>query len=182
MNTIPSFTSLFLLAFKREQKLEAWTENAGGEKVFIRSWPFTATSGTRGPKLREGDLQIPEGVYGVEYLNPNSRFHLSFKLTYPNAFDRAMAERDGRTDPGSDIFIHGGAQSTGCIAIGDEAIEALYAWVEQAGKENVTVMIFPCDARNGGVFPSPHNAPGWTEELYAMLYGELMPFDGRRRS
>ena len=59
-----------------------------------------AFSGTLGPKLREGDGQIPEGIYGIGYLNPNSSYYLSLKVTYPNASDRARAKKDGRTNLG----------------------------------------------------------------------------------
>jgi len=61
----------------------------------IKSYPFTGFSGGLGPKLREGDGQIPEGVYAIEYLNPNSQFHLSVKLDYPNVFDKAKGRADG---------------------------------------------------------------------------------------
>ena len=56
--------------------------------------PVLGASGGLGPKLREGDRQVPEGVYSIVYLNPNSVAHLSLALGYPNAFDRAHA--DGR--------------------------------------------------------------------------------------
>jgi murein L,D-transpeptidase YafK len=170
------YSTLFLLAFKKEQQLEVWAQNQNGDPVFIRSYSFTATTGTCGPKLKEGDRQIPEGIYSVEYLNPNSKFHLSFKLNYPNAFDQAMAEREGRTNLGGDIFIHGGAQTTGCIAIGDEAIEELYALVENTGKENVTVIISPYDARNEAEIKPETAGPAWLEQLYTQIYDSLLPF------
>lgn len=84
---------------------------------------MTGTSGTLGPKREEGDGQIPEGVYGVEDLNPNSLFHLSLKVSYPNAFDREMAKREGCGNLGGDIMVHGGSATVGCIPIGDDAIE-----------------------------------------------------------
>jgi len=71
----------------------------------VADYRITAASGTAGPKLREGDRQVPEGIYRIVGLNPNSRYHLSMKLDYPNAFDRHQAARDGRARPGSDIFI-----------------------------------------------------------------------------
>ena len=69
-------------------------------------YPILAASGVLGPKLREGDKQVPEGIYGAEALNPNSKFHLSIRLNYPNTFDRRMAQSDGRTQLGGDIMIH----------------------------------------------------------------------------
>ena len=60
------------LAFKEERQLEVWAESAEreGERVFVREYPILGASGTPGPKLREGDLQVPEGVYGLCGLIP----------------------------------------------------------------------------------------------------------------
>ena len=52
--------------------LEVWGRLKSGELELIKRYPFTGFSGGRGPKLREGDGQIPEGIYAIEYLNPNS--------------------------------------------------------------------------------------------------------------
>ncbi|MFQ5569343.1 MAG: murein L,D-transpeptidase family protein, partial [Rhodothermales bacterium] len=118
-----------LLAMKEERQLELWARDAASAFTFIRSYPIRAASGDLGPKLREGDRQVPEGMYRIVALNPNSRYHLSMKLNYPNAFDLHHAEREGRTAPGSDIFIHGKAVSIGCLAMGDPAIEELFVLV-----------------------------------------------------
>ena len=135
-----------LLAFKRERTLELWVEHEG-RWVSIRSWSITAASGGPGPKLRRGDRQVPEGIYQVEGLNPNSQYHLSVKLDYPNEFDRAKAREDGRTDLGGLIFIHGRAVSIGCIAIGDEAIEELFVLAAEVCRENIRVVLAPNDFR-----------------------------------
>ena len=71
---------LRILVFKNERSVEV---HAPGWKA-PRIYPMTAFSGTLGPKLREGDGQIPEGIYGIGYLNPNSSYYLSLKVTYPN--------------------------------------------------------------------------------------------------
>ena len=102
---------LRILVFKNERSVEV---HAPGWKA-PRIYPMTAFSGTLGPKLREGDGQIPEGVYGIGYLNPNSSYYLSLKVTYPNASDRARAKADGRTNLGGDIMIHGKAATIGCV-------------------------------------------------------------------
>ena len=73
--------------------------------VRLARYPIRAASGALGPKLREGDRQVPEGVYDIESLNPNSRFHVALRVGYPNAFDRQMAGREGRTALGGDIMI-----------------------------------------------------------------------------
>ncbi len=116
---------LTILAFKNERKLEVWGYRQKRWR-FIKSFNWTAYSGVLGPKLKEGDRQIPEGIYGIEYLNPNSKFHLSMKVSYPNRFDREMAKRDNRDNLGGDIMIHGSNRSVGCIPIGDSGIEELY--------------------------------------------------------
>ncbi len=68
---------------------------------------------------------------GIEYLNPNSKFHLSMKVSYPNSFDREMAKLDNRDNLGGDIMIHGSNRSVGCIPIGDGGIEELYFLVKR---------------------------------------------------
>jgi hypothetical protein len=96
-----------LLGVKDEKTLHVFAAAPGGELRHITSYPILAASGGPGPKLRRGDRQVPEGVYRVESLNPNSLYHLSLRLNYPNEFDRAMVAADGRTDLGGDIMIHG---------------------------------------------------------------------------
>ncbi len=165
---------LALLAFKEEQIVEVWgkTENQWHK---IKIYSFTATSGVLGPKLQEGDRQIPEGVYQVLYLNPNSSYHLSFKISYPNEFDKTMAHQDGRTNLGDDIFIHGKAATIGCIPVGDPAIEEIFYLVQEVGKQHVDVIIAPVDFRTGKTKPK---IPGiaWTLLLYDKIEYALKPF------
>ena len=80
-------------------------------------------------KLREGDRQVPEGLYRLIGRNPNSNYHLSMKLDYPNSYDPRHAKREGRSNPGSNIFIHGKSLSVGCLAMSGEAIEAFFVLV-----------------------------------------------------
>ena len=136
---------LTILVFKNERIVELL--NNGWDAPLI--YKMTNSSGKLGPKLREGDGQIPEGVYGVEYLNPNSAFHLSLKISYPNATDRRHAREDGRDDLGGDIMIHGGSATIGCIPIGDDAIEEVFFFAAKAGLKNVSVVIAPYDMRDG---------------------------------
>ena len=102
-----------LLAVKDERKLELWAAGPDGRLRYVRTWDVLAASGAPGPKLREGDRQVPEGVYRLTVLNPNSRYHLSVRVDYPNAFDRSRAREDGRTDLGGDIYVHGREESIG---------------------------------------------------------------------
>jgi len=110
---------------------------------FWQRFPFTAQSGKTGPKSRSGDGQIPEGIYHIETLNPNSSYHLSMKVSYPNQDDRARSSILGVGDFGGDIYIHGKQASIGCIAIGDHAIEQVFYIVNQCGFKNVAVIIAP---------------------------------------
>jgi hypothetical protein len=158
---------------------------AGRPWAFLREYPVLAASGSKGPKLREGDRQVPEGIYGVEYLNPNSSFHLSFKVNYPNATDLRRAEAEGRSSPGSDIMLHGNAVSVGCLAMGDPAIEEIYVLAATAGRDKVKIVIAPRDFREEPPQPSdlkrPTNEfvppmPAWTGELYEEIARELEAF------
>ncbi len=158
-------SQITLLAVKDTKKLELWVSNEG-EPVYIRSYPVLATSGILGPKLEEGDKQVPEGIYSLEYLNPNSAFHLSMKLNYPNEFDLKHAQAEGRTEPGTNIFIHGKAISIGCLAMGDEVIEELFVLTSLVGKKSVTVAIAPSDPRKDDILELASGRPDWVNELY----------------
>jgi len=160
------------IALKEEKKLELWARGEG-ELRFIRDYDIQAASGVAGPKLRQGDRQVPEGIYRIVGLNPNSHYHLSMKLNYPNEFDLYHAGQEGRYDPGSDIFIHGKAASIGCLAMGDEAIEELFVLAAQTGKENVKVVIAPHDPRRSPLDAEVEDLPEWTPELYETISHEI---------
>ena len=170
---------LALLGFKAEKRLELWADR-GGTWVFVHAYPILGASGTAGPKLRQGDRQVPEGIYRVEYLNPQSICHLSMKLDYPNAFDRAHAKAEGRTKLGGDIFIHGGSASIGCLAVGDRAIEELFAMVHRVGVSNVTAILAPNDLRTASPATDLRSAPAWVAELYQHIEEALKPFTATR--
>lgn len=120
---------VFLQIFKDSSELELWMQPAAGQPfVLFRNYRIAFFSGSLGPKLREGDGQAPEGFYHVprNALNPLSRYHLSFDLGYPNAYDRAW----DRT--GSALMVHGKTVSIGCYAMTDDSIEQIYALVDAA--------------------------------------------------
>jgi hypothetical protein len=162
-----------LVGFKLERELHLIAPRRDGRLAFIRSYPVLGASGTLGPKLHEGDLQVPEGVYAIAYVNPNSVAHLSLALDYPNEDDRARAAEDGREQLGGDIMIHGGATSHGCLAIGDDAAEELFVLAVDAGWENAVVVITPVDFRERTVEVDPVSQPRWLDALYATLRAEL---------
>lgn len=161
-----------LVALKEERRLELW---AGAPRAMrlVRTYEVQAASGGAGPKLREGDLQVPEGVYRILWLNPNSSYHLSMKVDYPNAFDRRQARREGRTRLGGDIFIHGRSVSIGCIALGDPAIEELFVLASDVGVPRIKVLIAPRDLRRHAGRDVEDGRPEWVQELYRTLRAEL---------
>jgi hypothetical protein len=164
---------LALVAFKDTRRLEVYAREAQSEPWrFVRTYSVLGASGALGPKLREGDKQVPEGIYGAELLNPNSKFHLSIRVSYPNAFDRANAAREGRTDLGGDIMIHGSSFSVGCLAMGDEAAEDLFIMAALAGVPHVRIVISPTDFREHAA-RAPATERPWAEQLYADLRTEL---------
>jgi hypothetical protein len=168
-----------LIGFKLERELHVLASGAGGGLVFIRSYPILGASGTLGPKLRQGDDQVPEGVYGIVYLNPNSIAHLSLALGYPNDYDRARAAEDGRDELGGDIMIHGGTTSHGCLAVGDEAAEDLFVLAADAGWDDAIVVVSPVDLRKRALLVDHRLQPDWIDDLYSRLRVELdaMPDD-----
>ena len=155
---------VFLRAFKEEKTLELWASNGNGPMALVREYPIAAASGGPGPKRREGDFQVPEGVYRIDRFNPHSRFHLSLGLDYPNASDRI---RSG-TRPGGDIFIHGNRKSIGCMAMTDPVIEEIYGACRSAGNaRSIPVHLFPC-RMDGPLMRSllaqyPQNNRFWSE-------------------
>ncbi len=165
-----------LVAIKETRKLELWAADEGCELQFVREYDVVGASGVLGPKLREGDRQVPEGVYRIELLNPNSLYHLSLRVSYPNEFDLAHAKEEGRSEPGADIMIHGGGRSTGCLAVGDEAAEDLFVIAALTEVREIPVLISPVDFRTRNDFAPPAGAPSWTADLYAWTRAELMKF------
>jgi len=168
-----------LLAIKSDKVLELWTKSLGKWHK-IKNYYILAASGNPGPKLRAGDKQVPEGVYRISNLNPNSSFHLSMKLNYPNAFDLYYAEQDGRKNLGSNIHIHGSYFSIGCIAMGDKAIEELFVLSHRVGIDNIKVFIVPTDPRKGKLTPVK-GSPDWVSDLYEFMEYSLMEIIGTGR-
>lgn len=167
-------SQLTIIALKEERLLELWSPDRSGTNRMVMSFPIYGASGDLGPKLRQGDLQVPEGFYKVLWFNPNSQFYLSMKIDYPNEFDLRMARGDGRTDLGGDIFIHGYDVSLGCLAIGNPAIEKLFLLVHDTGRNKTGVIIAPYDLRTKSAPASGMPVlPAWTETLYSDLKTEL---------
>lgn len=154
---------IFMRIFKREFELELWMLKNGRYELFA-TYPVCKWSGRLGPKLQTGDRQAPEGFYAVDKsaLNPNSRWHRSFNLGFPNAFDQAH----GRT--GSFLMVHGGCGSIGCYAMTNPVIEEIWEIVTRAldgGQKRFQVQVFPfrMTASNLARYGSDRWSPFWTD-------------------
>ncbi len=165
-----------LLAFKKERMLELYSKNKDSLKWrLIKTYPFTAFSGSLGPKLREGDRQIPEGLYRIESLNPNSSYHLSLRLNYPNDYDILKAEIDNRQNLGGDIMIHGKDVTIGCIPIGDKQIEEVFVLAALCFQNEIPIIISPMDFRVRDSVIDIDDVK-WEKDLYLKIKEELNKF------
>ena len=134
---------IFIRIFKESKELELFLRDPGsGSFKLLKTYEICTFSGTLGPKQKQGDRQAPEGFYFVprKMMNPQSRYHLSFNLGYPNAYDRAH----GRT--GDYLMVHGNCVSIGCYAMTDPLIEEIYTLADGAlakGQKFFRVHCFP---------------------------------------
>jgi murein L,D-transpeptidase YafK len=167
---------LTFIGIKQTRELEVYAANANGPMTYICTYPVLGASGVLGPKLREGDRQVPEGIYRIRELNPNSLYHLSLWIDYPNAYDCGYAEVEGRTEPGGEIMIHGKRGSRGCLAMGDPAVEDLFVVAALTGLQNITVILSPVDFRTGATPELPPAAPVWTAELHENIKRALTDY------
>jgi len=160
-----------LLAFKQERHIELWAKDESQSQKwrYIHTYPLTAFSGHLGPKLREGDKQIPEGIYQLTLLNPFSNMHLSMKVNYPNAFDRQHATAERRRRLGDHIYIHGKALSVGCLAVGDKAMNELFLLTHRVGLDHVQLIIAPYDLRRTQPNYTHLSEPRWLPTLYQTI-------------
>lgn len=133
---------ILIRAFKKESELEVWKQDSSGKMALLKTFPMCRWSGQLGPKVKEGDRQVPEGFYAVTpgSMNPNSSFYLSFNVGYPNSFDKQL----GRT--GAHIMVHGDCSSMGCFAMTDSQIADIYALTREAfggGQTQVQLQSYP---------------------------------------
>jgi murein L,D-transpeptidase YafK len=120
----PHNFEIYLRAFKFEKTFEIWVRDLSHDTfTHYQTIPFCSTSGEIGPKRKQGDGQIPEGLYQIAHFNPLSEYFLSMRVNYPNEADMFWADK---THPGGDIYIHGGCETIGCIPITDKEMGQLY--------------------------------------------------------
>lgn len=134
---------LLLRAFKADRVIELWAGDGTGPLSLVTTYKVCALSGDVGPKRVEGDGQIPEGIYAIDRFNPQSSYHLSLGLNYPNESDR---KRSTAKRLGGDIFIHGECVTIGCLPIENGPIEELFVIAldaRDAGAKPIPVHVFP---------------------------------------
>jgi murein L,D-transpeptidase YafK len=140
---------VYIRSFKYDSELEVWVKSTLEEEFrLFKTYKVCALAGTLGPKRIEGDYQVPEGFYYINEFKPNSSYHLSLGLNYPNAADKILADS---IQPGGDIYIHGSCVTQGCIPITNPQIEELYILTTHArnnGQDFIPVHIFPVRFNN----------------------------------
>lgn len=184
-NLTPSKLELLFVAYKAEDKLMLFARNRGDKNfILFNTYPICAKSGKLGPKRKQGDLQVPEGLYHIDRFNPSSLYHLSLGINYPNASDRVFANK---TSPGGDIFIHGECVTIGCLPMTNKVIEQIYLLAVEArsaGQKNIPVYIFPFEMNEANLkkysAEFPLHAQFWKNLQQAYTYFEnhrtVIPF------
>lgn len=118
--------------YKAARRMELWHHDE-----MLHEYEIGLGQNPIGHKVYEGDSRTPEGRYIIDRRNPQSSYHLSLGISYPNEEDTARAEALGLR-PGGDIFIHGqgrgnrrqrGDWSVGCITVTDSEIEEIYSMI-----------------------------------------------------
>ena len=140
---------IYIRSFKYDSQLEVWVRNSNDQQYkLFKTYKVCAMAGAIGPKRIEGDYQVPEGFYYINEFNPNSNYHLSLGINYPNPSDRVLSDS---IKPGGDIFIHGNCVTVGCIPLQNNQIEELYilaAMAKTQGQDFIPVHIFPIRYNN----------------------------------
>ncbi|HXD93704.1 MAG TPA: L,D-transpeptidase family protein [Bacteroidia bacterium] len=115
--------NVLIRVFKEEKTVELWLKAKNVAKyIYYTSYSICRSSGVLGPKRTEGDLQVPEGFYKVNFFNAYSDYYLAMQVDYPNQSDKIL----GRKPFGGEIMIHGNCVTIGCIPITDDKIKELY--------------------------------------------------------
>jgi hypothetical protein len=165
---------LSLVCFKSEGMILVFARDSNNKMKQIRSYSIVSNSGVSGPKLKEGDLQIPEGFYKITGLDAMT--HLAMWVNYPNSFDKIHAQTEHRANTGGYIQIHAGVYSTGCIVISNDDMAELFCVAHDVGYHNVDLLVAPCNllAREPSI--DFKKQPDWLPELYKQIKVALRHF------
>jgi murein L,D-transpeptidase YafK len=118
----------------------------------VREFFVSLGRGGLGPKRRQGDGRVPEGVYPITRHNPYSGYHRSLRIGYPTV-EQVTAAQEAGFSAGGDIMIHGlpngdgwiGSRqmrldwTEGCIAMTNPEIE----WLYRAVADGTPIEIYP---------------------------------------
>ncbi|MFT7588104.1 MAG: murein L,D-transpeptidase YafK [Limisphaerales bacterium] len=144
-------TSLYIKIDKSSRTLQLFE----GETL-VKKYTVALGFAPLGDKEIEGDGKTPEGEFYICMKNPNSKYHLSLGISYPNKEDASRGKSQNliseqeysainqaiesgkkplwNTALGGEIFIHGKGASNdwtfGCIALENSDIEELFALIE----------------------------------------------------
>ena len=165
------------ICLKEERLLTLYAKNGSGKITKVLTYPIIGASGKAGPKLREGDMQVPEGFYRLSGFRPNLVAHMGLDVAYPNPEDQQHARKEKRKNLGSDILIHGSRWSTGCLAMGNEPIEEMFVLAYDVGLKNISLIFAPCNLTKTKPNIDFREQPEWLPELYARLKKSLSEYD-----
>jgi murein L,D-transpeptidase YafK len=140
-----------------------------GKYELFKDYNICAIPGNLGPKRNEGDMRSPEGFYEIKAnaFNPVSNYHLAFNVGYPNAYD--LAHRKQASGTGGSVMVHGECVTVGCLAMGNDQVEEIYALAEAAVNSNELV------EPNGVI--KPYSVP-FHAFPFTMTDSNLSRFDG----
>ena len=155
---------ILIRTYKKEAEFEIWKMKSDGKYTLLKTYPMCRWSGQLGPKVREGDRQVPEGFYSITpgQMNPNSNYYLSFNVGYPNTLDRALGHSGGS------IMVHGACSSAGCFSMTDNQIGEIYAVAREAfggGQREIQMQSYPfhMTAENLAKHRLDPNMPFWRQ-------------------
>ncbi len=157
-------SAVLIRTYKKEAEFEIWKMKPDGRYTHLKTFPMCRWSGQLGPKMAEGDRQVPEGFYKITpgQMNPRSEYYLSFNVGYPNAYDRAHGASGGS------IFVHGACSSAGCFSMTDEQIDQIYAVAREAfngGQQAIQMQSYPfkMNAENLAKYRNDPNIGFWSQ-------------------
>lgn len=164
------------ICLKQEKQLLVFASDKSARQRLVLSYPIIGASGATGPKLKEGDKQVPEGFYNIAGFRPNVIAHLGLAVDYPNSEDVLHAREEHRKNLGKDILIHGSRWSTGCLAMGNEPIEELFVLAHDTGCSKIKLIFAPCNLILSKPAIDFKYQPSWLPELYARIRCELQNY------
>lgn len=164
------------VCLKDQKTLQLFAPDKMGKQQQILSYKIIGLSGTAGPKLKEGDKQVPEGFYKICGFRPNLIAHIGLSVNYPNQQDLLHARQEKRNNLGGDILIHGSKWSTGCLAMGNPAIEEMFVLAHDMAYQKINLIFAPCNLLTKTPEIDFKLQPKWLPALYKQLGDALKQY------